>query len=127
MKKENIKSPFIFVRLAEWNILRHLLTCGSAWGDDLLRLPHSEYINRPNIILRLLKKGLITTENKSEYTPEENLLRSIFKEGGEKYLLTPAGKALARDGVRLVRKYKKMGVDITNTHVSVDGESEEEA
>lgn len=124
MKKENIKSPFIFVRLAEWNILRHLLANGTAWGDDLLQLPHSVYCNRPNIILQLLKKGLIAAENKTKYTPEETLLRSIFKEGGEKYLLTPAGKALIKDGMRLVRKYKKMGVDITDIHLEPDESSE---
>ncbi len=126
MRKENIRSPFVFVRLAEWNILRYLLATGKAREAQLLRLPHTQYINRPDIILQLSRKGLIVGENKTEYTPEEALLRSIFEEDGGMYLLTPAGKALVKSGLRLVKKFGRMGIDITIYCSKPDSDPESE-
>lgn len=126
MKKEKINSPFIFVRRGEWVILCHLLANGATMGNELSRLPHAEYINSRSVLLRLQEKGLITTE-KQTYTPEENLLRSIFGEESENYILTLTGMTLVKDGFRLVKKYKKLGVDITALPKKSQEDMEEES
>lgn len=122
MKKQNIKSPLIFVRRGEWEVLRHLLDKGEITRGELLQMPHIKYggfISR-DVIFLLEKKGLIIAKitEGSSLSPTERLLREIFEESVI-YALTPAGRAIVKDGLRLAKKFKRMGIDITKPRIEM--------
>jgi hypothetical protein len=108
MRKKKIKSPFAFLRKGEWNVLCHLFKVESCSTNDIrYGIPHAQYDcgGSDNVTSVLVKKGMVKVIDREHVS------------------LTPAGRAIVKDGIRLVRKFGKIGIDITNPHVEPGADS----